>query len=45
MNKLEIFKELLKCDREARVIKCCWEKMAPIGLVNAGLPQAFNVLF
>ena len=43
LKKLEIFQDLPKCDTETWNEQMLLEKMAPVGLFNAQLPQTFNL--
>jgi hypothetical protein len=44
MKKFEILRELLKCDAETRSEHMLLGgKMAPVDLLDAGLPQTFNL--
>ena len=43
MKKFEILQELPKCDTETQSEQNVVRKMAPIDLLDAGLPQTFNL--
>ena len=43
MKKFEILQESPRRDTETRSVHMLWKKMVPVDLIDAGLPQTFNL--